>query len=98
MKLLTILCVLLQVIDGILTWYGVTTLPMRLDAEGNILVKTAMQAIGVIPALFLIKSFGIAITLKLYQIQSSKIILSVICGIYTISAIFWIIALFLTTH
>ena len=98
MKLLTILCIILQVLDGIFTGYGVTMLPQGLDMEGNILVKESMRALGVIPALLIIKLFGILIILKLYQINSSKHILSFICGIYTISAMLWIVTLFTAPH
>lgn len=93
MKLLTLFCILLQILDGLFTWYGVTHLSVGLEAEGNIIVKEAMRAIGVIPALVLIKGFAVLILLKLYQ-HSSKAFLSIICGLYGAVALLWIVALF----
>lgn len=93
MKLLTFFCILLQILDGLFTWYGVTHLSIGLEAEGNIIVKEAMRAIGVIPALVLIKGFAIVILLKLYQ-ESCRSFLSIVCGLYTAVIVLWIVALF----
>lgn len=85
---------MLQVLDGILTGLGVSILPGGLEAEGNPLVKEAMRAIGVVPALALIKSVGIVAVVQVYKALATPIILSFVCGIYSISSVVWILVLF----
>jgi len=93
MKSLAIICIILQVLDGILTGLGVNVLPAGLDSEGNPLVKEAMRVLGVIPALFIIKAVGVVAVLQVYRALTSPIVLSLVCGIYTISSVVWIFIL-----
>lgn len=94
MKLLTLLCVLLQVADGILTGYGVTVLPAGLEAEGNTIVKEAMYSLGVIPALVLIKSAGIFAVIFMYRIKTCVEVMFCVFGFYSLVVVVWIATLF----
>ena len=94
MKLLTYLCVVLQVLDGLLTYCGVTFLPWGINAEGNPLLKHMMITIGVIPALILFKSFAIFFIFNIHRAGASWLFMLIVFGIYSFVVIAWIFLLF----
>lgn len=59
--------IFLQFLDGYLTYLGVSSL--GIDMEGNLLLKSLMESIGVVPALLIFK--GIAIFFCLFVAVSS---------------------------
>lgn len=59
MIVLSIILALLQVSDGVLTGMGMSMFGTA--AEGNLLLRTLMEAWGYIPALFIAKSFAILV-------------------------------------
>lgn len=79
--------------DGILTAYGVYTLPMGTEAEGNVILKHCMQYIGIVPAIILFKSLGIFITIQVRHLCCSWLPLFFVCGIYTVVDVSWIFIL-----
>jgi Domain of unknown function (DUF5658) len=59
----------LQVMDGFLTFVGVLT--FGTVAEGNILIKTLIETVGVVPALVSVKAFAIGVIYVLYNLASN---------------------------
>jgi hypothetical protein len=92
MKYLAIFCIVLQVLDGILTALGVNML--GLNAEGNPLVKECMRLFGVVPALTAFKILGIFAVVQIYNAVTSPVVLSFVCGIYSVTSVAWIFILF----
>lgn len=82
MKILVALCILLQILDGIFTGYGIFNSSFGIDAEGNPLVKYVINSIGVVPGLILVKSFAIAAVLYMQKIKVSALAVGLVCGIY----------------
>lgn len=84
----TILAVL-QVLDGVLTASGVSFFGMQ--AEGNMLIRVAMEQLGAIPALVLLKSIAILIVGLLCGLASTVTwvpkALKVVILIYVFAAI-----------
>jgi hypothetical protein len=96
-----------QLLDGLLTFGGLTLLNHRLDFEGNILVRCVLKYCGVIEGLILVKAIGILIIylviLNLDLIITSipkarfnlfKILSLIILSIYVLYAIIpWLLLL-----
>lgn len=93
MKLLVLVCILLQIFDGIFTGMGVTYLPLGLDAEANPILKYSMQTAGVATTLVLTKSFCIAVLLYMSKFRQLFVALFFVCGLYSVAALFWIYTL-----
>jgi len=101
--LFAIFCVILCVLmfyDGVITYWGITTCGIHL--EGNPLLKTFMNWVGVAPALFLIKLLSIMSVGWLYWlgVEKEPFYLLWMCGLLIIwyiglSVIPWTV-LFLT--
>jgi hypothetical protein len=94
MEILTIVCIVHQVIDGILTYLGVTTLPAGINAEGNILVRETMRYLGIVPGIALFKIWGICVLIQIYRAGPYIKTLWFICGLYSLSSLVWIFVLF----
>lgn len=89
----------LQILDGVLTGYGMNF--FGTDMEGNVLLRTLMNAIGVIPALLLVKSIAIAVIIVLVslsaQVKWLPLAMKGVIGLYVIAAIIpW--SLILASH
>lgn len=86
---LTCTLIVLQILDGFLTSFGVITFGS--SAEGNPLLAYLMQHLGVIPALLLAKGLCISLVLFLHaQAQSMrwiKFALVGIAGLYAFTAV-----------
>lgn len=82
MKILVLLCILLQILDGIFTGYGIFNSSLGVDAEGNPLVKYFINCLGVVPGLILVKSFAIAAVLYMQKNKVSPLAVGIVCGIY----------------
>ncbi len=84
----------LQVLDGILTYIGVSTLN-SLNAEGNPLVRKLMEHLGVVDALVTIKLIALLALFILWkqkhndEVILKRILLPLNC-LYILSAIGWI--------
>ncbi len=88
-KILGLLLIAIQVLDGLLTAAGV--LNWGTAAEGNYLIRTLMDSIGLVPALIVVKSLAILIVLTLCGL-SSRIswvgsALKTVIAIYLVAAI-----------
>ena len=91
MKLLLVfLCCFLQICDGILTGYGVTTLNLGTGAEGNPVVKYMMDLFGVFGGLSLVKLLAIFVILGLHKIQTPTSVFFVISTLYFFVCISWV--------
>lgn len=79
----------LQILDGALTFTGMHT--FGLAAEGNPLLRTLMEALGLLPALLITKGICIGIVIALYQhvtrIRWLSHALSGIAVVYTFAAV-----------
>ena len=76
---------MVQVLDGVLTYWGVRQYGVYV--EGNALVQTVIQAIGVAPALLATKAFACLCGLILH-ITSSHRPLAIAAGTYIAFALF----------
>ena len=86
-KLVFVLFTVLQVADGILTYCGITHTPLGTDYEATPHIAFLMQAIGVFPALLLVKSIAVALGAVLfYSIDHIK--LPTIDGLPEVAMIF----------
>jgi hypothetical protein len=83
----TYLC-LLQIFDGLFTWWGVKFLGHGTNAEGNPIVKYIMDNLGVVPGLVLIKGIAIVVIYYLYTHLKTKS-LGLLCLVYTIVVGIW---------
>lgn len=61
--------VVLQLLDGVLTARGVFIL--GIESEGNFIIRSLMQALGIIPALLIVKTIAISIVVSLGIISES---------------------------
>lgn len=95
-----VLSALLQLLDGILTYIGVSTSPLGLDVEGNPIIKGIMRSIGPGMALLLVKSFAVGAIFYLKRSASDLVMLKaalyVVNLLYLISAVLWIYVLSIT--
>jgi len=63
------LCIVYQILDGLLTALGTIFFIEGIDVEGNPLVKAIMEQCGAIEGLILVKSFAIILLLVIkYQL------------------------------
>lgn len=89
MPLITSALVILQVLDGALTYSGMRT--FGLAAEGNPLLRGLMNTMGILPGIALMKMVCIAIVLALcaqaHRISWLPAALTCIAGIYTVAAV-----------
>ena len=67
MVILCLVMSVLQIGDGILTGIGVARFGTH--AEGNMIIKYAMDSIGYIPALILIKGFALVVIAGLFSMS-----------------------------
>lgn len=92
-----IAAILLQVLDGIFTYYGVRFFGE--EAEGNPVVRMIIHQFGAFLALFVLKSVGIALVGFMHKLETkledtvwlSRSIKG-ICSLYLFAAISWITA------
>ncbi len=91
---LVLACIILQILDGSFTAYGVTYSSLGLDAEANPLVKTMMSIFGIIPGIVLVKASGIAALRFMQKIQTPTYFFAIICGIYSWVVYVWFKATF----
>lgn len=87
----------LQLLDGVLTYAGVTSL--GLEAEGNPLLRYFMAQAGPAEALIYVKSATLAMSL-FFSTQASREVmlrcaLPIVNFIYTVSAAGWIYTLYI---
>ncbi len=86
---LTVVLVVLQILDGILTYAGMSTFGLR--AEGNPLLRSLMSIVGIIPAIAITKASCIAVIMALcaqaHRISWLPVALTFIAGIYAAAAI-----------
>jgi len=88
-KMLYKYSILLQILDGILTYIGVTQLGYGSNAEGNPIIKYFIDNLGAELGLILTKSFAIFIIWRFKHLFGFKSFLF-ICGIYTIVVLGWV--------
>lgn len=85
--------VLLQVVDGIFTYAGVTTLGLGNEAEGNPIVRSLMYALGPGKALMLVKGLSIAAVLYANAKVAQRVMLETLIirvnWLYMLSAAMW---------
>lgn len=79
--------VLMQVLDGVLTWWGVSNFGSSI--EGNPLVKLLIDAFGAAPALIGIKLIGIALSFAFIKLRAAKSLIF-LAGLYTGVVLIWI--------
>lgn len=81
--------VTLQILDGLLTLTGMHT--FGLSAEGNPLLRSLMNLLGILPAIAIVKLFCIGTVLALcaqaHRISWLPAALTCVAGVYTIAAI-----------
>jgi hypothetical protein len=81
--------VTLQVLDGILTYAGMSTFGLR--AEGNPLLRGLMKLVGVLPAIAITKDACIAVIMTLcaqaHRISWLPVALTCIAGLYAVAAV-----------
>ena len=86
---LGLILIALQIMDGILTGLGMSF--FGTDMEGNILLRSVMHAIGVVPALIVVKSFAIAVVILLVnlseQVKWLPLAMKGVIGLYILAAI-----------
>jgi hypothetical protein len=93
-KLLVLACIVLQILDGSFTAYGATFSSLGLNIEGNPMVKYVMTLCGIVPGLFLVKSFGIALIHLMNRGNAPTYFFAIIFGIYSWVIYLWIDATF----
>lgn len=59
LKYLLYILILLQILDGILTYYGLQFFNFNLKYEGNPLLRNMMKSYGVLNSLIIVKTIGI---------------------------------------
>jgi uncharacterized membrane protein len=96
---LGLILIVLQIADGVLTGFGMSFFGTQM--EGNVLLRTLMHEIGVIPALVLVKSLAIAVVIVLVQLSSQvswlPMALKGVIGLYMLAAVIpW--SVILATH
>jgi hypothetical protein len=96
-KLWAYYLILLQFLDGIFTWWGVTCLGHGTDAEGNPVVKYVMDSLGVEPGLLLVKGLAILIICFLFKYWSTRI-MTLIGLIYSIVVGIWFYVFLIHNH
>lgn len=81
--------ILLQIFDGILTGLGMNF--FGTDMEGNVLLRTMMHTLGVVPALLVVKSFAISVIIVLVNLSSQvkwlPLAMKGVIGLYLLAAI-----------
>jgi len=87
---------LMQVLDGILTFAGVSV--FGADMEGNALLRDLVSTFGAVKALFFVKAitalFAIFLTLRAHRRRWIRPIIVALVGIYLILAIVpWVVVL-----
>lgn len=86
---LGIILIVLQIADGVLTGFGMSFFGTQM--EGNVLLRTLMHEIGVVPALVLVKSLAIAVVIVLVQLSSQvqwlPMALKGVIGLYMLAAV-----------
>lgn len=90
---LVISCIILQILDGSFTAYGVSFSSLGLDIEGNPLVKSVMSLFGTIPGLLLVKGLAILTILFLRDTAPNRFFV-IIFGIYLLVICDWAKAIF----
>lgn len=87
--LLGSILILLQIFDGILTGLGMNF--FGTDMEGNVLLRTLMHTLGVVPALLVVKSFAISVIIVLVNLSSQvkwlPLAMKGVIGLYLLAAI-----------
>lgn len=87
--LLGVLLSLMQVLDGVLTGFGMATYGTSM--EGNILLRSLMHTIGYLPALFLVKSASIGVIAFLcsqaLKVRWLKVAMRAVIAIYLVFAV-----------
>lgn len=91
--------ILLQILDGILTYAGV----MRFgpEAEGNPLIKYCIVNFGLFESLVVIKGLGIVLVIILCYIKINRLILyilGIVTVLYTGAVILWVYVLFFRSN
>lgn len=88
----------LQILDGLLTIAGITKFGGT-HVEGNPLLRELMETVGTTNAVILAKMFAILVIITICQKEQSKLLFKAallpINLLYTISAIFWLYALYI---
>lgn len=93
-KIFFVACIILQILDGIFTGYGVLYSSLGVEVEGNPLVKLMMSNLGVIPGLFIVKGVGIYMLSFLYKIKTPTPFFMVIFGLYFPVILLWMKVIF----
>ena len=91
--LLIIACIVLQILDGTFTAYGVLFSSLGLDIEANPLVKSAMSVFGIMPGLVLVKGLCVVVLVSLRNIAPNHFY-GIIFGIYLLVVSDWAKAIF----
>jgi len=93
------LLIVYQVLDALLTYWGIKTLGHGINIEGNPLIRQLMSHIGVIMTLVLVKSIVILYLSSFLRIDKhpivSKLLIFIICAFYTFVVGTWLL-LFVT--
>lgn len=85
---------LLQILDGLLTYAGVTYLGVGTLCEGNPVVRHMMDEYGVINGLLIAKTLGISLNVfflrRFREMVMLRYVMLVVNIVYTLSAFHWI--------
>lgn len=90
---LIVACIILQILDGTFTAYGVMYSSLHLDVEGNPIIKSAMSIFGIIPGLVLVKGIAILVIHALRK-TAPNFFFGIIFGIYTLVVGLWVKVIF----
>ena len=92
-KILILFCIILQILDGVFTWYGVTHSQLGLGVEGNPILKNCMAVFGIIPGLLIVKGSAILVIHHLRRTAPTHFF-GIIFGIYVFVVGLWFKVIF----
>lgn len=94
-KFLVVSCILLQILDGGFTAFGALNSGLGVEVEGNPIIKSLMENIGIVPAITLVKVVGISLLIGLNKNKAPTYFFGIIFGIYAPVVSLWAYLVFL---
>lgn len=95
MRVLITLCIILQILDGVLTGYASQVSSYGTAVEGNPLVRYIMEVVGVVPGLFLVKGGAILMLMLLARLGVGRVALSIVFILYFFVVLLWVKVIFM---
>ena len=95
MRLLILLCILLQVLDGVFTGYAASVSSYGTLVEGNPLVRHIMDVVGIVPGLVLVKGGAIYALFLCARFSVGYLGLSVVFTLYFFVVLVWAHVIFM---